>query len=223
MDLDVLEDVVIVAQEPIVSSVHQATKHPLLSKSSSKSMSDLAGSSRLGVSTGLKTIPALSYSSGLSVPKPVQQDRWASMDDDDSDDEGGDATETLNGGTSLPVPDSGHVHSLGHVSGPESATATTTKTTLPADPISLTLDPCLDELAETLKKFMDHSKVYGSGWATALRLKIKGSLQGAGQKTRGKIQLRLDDIGLVPENYIERMAFVPTPSVTGHSKFPTLK
>lgn len=228
MDLETLEDVAVIIEEPVVFvNVHpppsQDSKHPLLSKSSSKSMGNLSG--RFGAANGLKTGHVLSCS-GLAVPTPVHQDRWASLDDDHESDRGAvSQDETLRDSSKNPVSDSGHAHSLDQVLGSKSAHTATT-TALPTDSISLTLDPCLSDFAETLKKFMDHSKDYGSGWATALRLKIKGSLQGAGQKTRGKIQLRLDDIGLVPENYIERIqAPSPAPQVasSGHSKFPSLK
>ncbi|KAI8816830.1 uncharacterized protein EV422DRAFT_607308 [Fimicolochytrium jonesii] len=91
----------------------------------------------------------------------------------------------------------------------------------PAEPVTLQSDPPISEFAMQLNQLLDYAGVYGTGWETALRVKCRGNIpaaaesakseesdstkQAAQQKGKGKLKIRLVDMGLVPGNYIERV------------------
>ncbi|KAJ3117011.1 hypothetical protein HDU96_008182 [Phlyctochytrium bullatum] len=97
-------------------------------------------------------------------------DRWCSIEDDDDEDLSTLSTAGATGGN-----------------------------TNSHDPIShvpnITLIPDPPSFAEQLKEFIDYQPVYGSGWVTAIKVRVK-------EDRRGRTQLKMLDIGLVPTGYV---------------------
>ncbi|KAJ3186205.1 hypothetical protein HDU85_007645 [Gaertneriomyces sp. JEL0708] len=108
----------------------------------------------------------------------------------------------------------------------QSAKLSTDSLSQGASAVTLHSDPSAQDLAGQLTQLLDYAEVYGEGWVTALRIKCKGRLSGdavgdettstgngsPGVKTderfsakKGKVRIKLVDMGLIPGNYIERV------------------
>ena len=196
MDLEALDDLIIIKNvKNDIPSIQEIMATPLTGQPpESKLATTSASNSSKSSQNDLSLDDVVRKASIASLtPAPLEQaDRWASMDDDEDDAE----YERLFGPSA---------HSKGNIDlAVTNATPKEDAGSHKEDLIQIKMEPELDEFSSTLHKFLEHASVYGKGWVTATRLKVRGRLHGVGEKARGQITVNLLDIGLVPENYIEK-------------------
>lgn len=83
--------------------------------------------------------------------------------------------------------------------------------------VTLRIDPVAPDFAAQLNQLLDYQGVYGSGWVTGIKLRIKGrqvkpkpdltsAILGMDNDEQiAKIRVRMYNLGLVPGNYVEKL------------------
>ncbi|KAI8806157.1 hypothetical protein BJ742DRAFT_817749 [Cladochytrium replicatum] len=73
--------------------------------------------------------------------------------------------------------------------------------------LQIVTEPDREEFGAQIRQLIQYQKLYGTGWVTGVKLRVKGKGKAAdwGEEVTGKVKITMQDIGLLPDNYLEHL------------------